>query len=363
MMRIRKMISAGIILLCSAAAFAAAAYQRDVCKQAVQPVETACMITEPKMGDAKIMKDKMVSGTDGHMIIFNFDGSVFREYPDIPLNWLYVYEQENLIAAGNGKNEIRLLVLNDDWTVKTDKELSIEKSDEVLKIDPTIIKAGDTYMLTYIDIVGSVNNGDPDAENGIYTVRCMRSEDCLHWTKLTDILSCQNNIEDADMIYTAQGELCYFFEKEQYDKGPSSIHVIVSKDHGVTWGDEAELVPAVADNELASVNARDDGYEMYYSSDRDLPGMSYEGAKIYKAVFDSSFVLEHEDVVDINEDKGILLYDTKKMEDGLYILYVQNYSTENNLVLKKLQLTDGLEKEYLYLNRRSPIIRERKGKE
>ena len=330
------MISAGIILLCSAAACAASAYDRNTKRLTDQPVTDICIITEPKMGDAKIMKNKVVSGTDGHMIIFNFDGTVFREYPDISLNWLYVYEQENLVAAGSGKNEIRLLVLNDDWTVKTDIEINMEKSEGMLKIDPTIIKAGNNYILTYIDIAGRVNNEIPDAENGTYTVKCMRSEDCLHWTALTDIISCQNNLEDADMIYTAQGVLYYFFEKEQYDKGPSAIHVIASKDYGLTWGNEMELIPAAADNELASVYVLNDGYEMYYSSDRDSPGMSYEGAKIYKAVFDSSFALQHVDVVDANEDKGILLYDTKKMKDGWYCLYAQNYMTENNLVLKKL---------------------------
>lgn len=314
-MRVGKISSAGIvftvIFLFYSSAFFSQCNKKNSESLSDLPVTATYVITEPKMGDAKLMSDKIVAGTDGHMIVFQNDGSIFREYPGISLYWLYVYEQEHMIVAAGDGNEVRLIQMNDDWTVRTNQVVNIKESNrkEVLKIDPTIVKAEDTYILTYTQIEGTVNNADRDAENGVYTVKCMRSEDALHWTETTDIVTHKNNIEDGDMVYAEQsGELYYFFEKELYDRGPSSICVIISKDGGLTWGDEIELLPAEADHELASAYVTDTGFCIYYSSDCERAGTSYEGAKIYKAIFDEDFSPEEMRLADIEEKKGILLY-------------------------------------------------------
>ena len=344
MKAMKKISSAGIvaamiIVFYVYASFLSTAHKQDAGKQLDLQVTASCVITEPKMGDAKLISDKIVSGTDGHMIVFQENGSVFREYPDIPLYWLYVYENERMVVAAGGENELRLVQMNDDWTVKSNQAINIRggvTAKEALKIDPTIVKAGDVYVLTYTQIEGTVNNADADAENGVYTVKCMRSEDAVHWTQTADIVTYKNNIEDGDMVYVEQsGELYYFFEKELYDKGPSSICVIRSKNGGLTWENEMELLPADADQELAAAYAADHGFCIYYSSDCEQTGASYEGAKIYRAVFDEDFSLKEVRWVDIEEKKGILLYDVRGSENGVCYLYVQNYLTENDLVLKK----------------------------
>lgn len=291
------------------------------------------VITAPKMGDAKLIKDKIISGTDGHMIIFNQDGTVFREYVDIPLNWLSIYEPENLVISASWGKGLRLVELNDDWMVKRNEAIPKCSKIGTQMIDPTLIKANDTYILTCVEIEGNINNGDAGAKNGVYTVKCMKSNNLSDWEMATDILSYQKNIEDADMIFQ-DGTLYYFFEKEEYDKGPSSINVAMSKDYGRSWQDETQLLAASADHELASVATVKDGYILYYSSDQESVGASYDGAKIYQASFTMDFETKRIHPVDIGEAKGILLYDTKRVPDGIYYLYARNYCKENDLVWK-----------------------------
>ena len=294
------------------------------------------VITTPKMGDAKLMKDKVISGTDGHMILFDQDGTIFREYADIPLNWLCAYETENLVVFSSWEKKLSLVAFDDNWTVKRNETIPTHNKSGTLMIDPTLIKADDTYILTWVEIEGNINNGDAEAENGIYTVKCMKSKNLSDWKAAADILSYQKNIEDADMMFL-DGTLYYFFEKEEYDKGPSSINVIMSRDYGRSWQDETTLLAPVADHELASVEAEKDGVVLYYSSDADSPGTSYTGAKIYQSFFTNDFKSKDNRVMDIGEDKGILLYDTKKAAEGRYYLYARDYCKDNDLVwtLKK----------------------------
>ncbi len=167
------------------------------------------VITTPKMGDAKLMKDKVISGTDGHMILFDQDGTIFREYADIPLNWLCAYETENLVVFSSWEKKLSLVAFDDNWTVKRNETIPTHNKSGTLMIDPTLIKADDTYILTWVEIEGNINNGDAEAENGIYTVKCMKSKNLSDWKAAADILSYQKNIEDADMMFL-DGTLYYF---------------------------------------------------------------------------------------------------------------------------------------------------------
>ncbi len=327
--RYRIVFGLGIFCVLAAALYTACKRPLDVWSCDIGSEST--VMTTPKTGDAKFMKDKILSGADGHMILFDQDGTVYREFADIPLNWLSVYEPENLVVAASWKKELRLVALNDDWTVKRNEIIPVPRKADTLMIDPTLIKVKRTYILTWVEIDGSINNGDAQAQNGIYTVKCMKSKNLSDWKAAPDILSYQKNIEDADMIFKNK-TLYYFFEKEEYDKGPSSINVMMSKDYGRSWHSETELLAPVADHELASIEAKKNRFVLYYSSDADSPGTSYTGAKIYQASFARDFKRKDNRRVDIGEDKGILLYDTKKAADGRYYLYARDYCKENDLV-------------------------------
>ncbi|MDE7311296.1 MAG: hypothetical protein K2N87_06705 [Eubacterium sp.] len=330
----RRRICSGIVFLCMLAVvlLSACGMQPGAPQKYTGRGYKRTVITTPKMGDAKLIKDKIISGSDGHMILLNQDGTIFREYADIPLNWLYVYEPENLVVAGSWGNEPHLVALDDDWTVNRNEAIPMRSKTGTQMIDPTLVKANGTYILTCVEIEGSINNGDAGAENGTYTVKCMKSENLSDWEMAADILSYPNNIEDGDMIFQ-NGTLYYFYEKEEFDKGPSSINVAISKDYGMSWQDEAQLLAADADHELASVEPGKDGYVVYYSSDEDSAGASYDGAKAYRASFTEDFQAEDICEVDLGEDGGILLYDTKQARDGMYYLYARNYCKENDLVL------------------------------
>ena len=45
--------------------------------------ETLAVISSKKTGDSKLWKDKIISSTSGHLILFDFNGSIVREYLDL----------------------------------------------------------------------------------------------------------------------------------------------------------------------------------------------------------------------------------------------------------------------------------------
>lgn len=48
-------------------------------------------------------------------------------------------------------------------------------------------------------IKGTVNQSDPNAENGYYTIDYF-SEDLKNWTHISDIAAAENNLEDVDIM-------------------------------------------------------------------------------------------------------------------------------------------------------------------
>lgn len=202
-------------------------------------------------------------------------------------------------------------------------------------IDPTLTQTDGKWLMTVTEVEGTVNNADPASPNGTYTVHCYESYDSVTWTKLPDLISRQNNIEDGDLI-VKDDILYYFFEQEEYDKGPSSIRVISSCDQGKTWENETELIPPDYDTELSSVFPVSNGWLLYYSNDQKYPGESYNGASVYTAALDPAFSpLSTELPVDLQEEGGILLYEVQKKNGKNYFLYAKNYLTDNHLILKQ----------------------------
>ena len=173
-----------VCLICLLSACSANTNNKSVKEEQPSSIETLCTITTPKMGDSKLFFDKILASTDGHLILFNFDGSIFKEFTNIPTNWIYPCESEHFVIAGNFNNEIRMVQFNEDYSVKSDKVLFRSSN---LMIDPVILKADGKYLLTYTEIEGNVNNGDPSVENGVYMVRCYESQDLETWNKVSDM--------------------------------------------------------------------------------------------------------------------------------------------------------------------------------
>ena len=200
---------------------------------------------------------------------------------------------------------------------------------------PTIIKMqSGKWILTYIEIDGNINNADENEENGLYTVQVYGSDDLNHWDKISEIVSEHRNIEDGDMI-EYDGRLFYLYEKESFDKKPSEICIKHSEDEGRTWSKEEIIINEIADNEIASAWIEDECLILYYSSDMENVGESYNGAKVYKAQFNLVYSDSKTFIpVDIQENEGVLLYDVYKYNTENKYLYSRNYLTENILVLR-----------------------------
>lgn len=68
--------------------------------------ETLAVISSKKTGDSKLWKDKIISSTSGHLILFDFNGSIVREYLDLEADWIYPLENSDFIIGGNFNNEV-----------------------------------------------------------------------------------------------------------------------------------------------------------------------------------------------------------------------------------------------------------------
>ncbi len=108
-----------------------------------------------------------------------------------------------------------------------------------------------------------------------------------------------------------------------------------SADAGITWSEEQILIENIADNEMACILPRYEGWRLYYSSDYACAGESYNGASAYFAEFDADFqTLNTYQKVDMRENEGVRLYEVKESADRLYFMISHNYSTDKDFVLR-----------------------------
>lgn len=291
--------------------------------------------------DAKFLGDRIITSVDEGIRILDLSGQTVASYDGLSGSWIYAAEEEQpekepdwIVAYSNHANETHILRIskeNDqDFTDSTVLET------DTLAIDPILIKAGDEWLLTHTTIEGTINNPDPEGENGIYTVKLYRSEDLENWTFVTDIISRQRNLEDGDLRYI-DGILYYFFEMEQYDKGPSAICVMTSEDGGMTWSDPKELLPAAADNEMAECDPTKAGWRLYVSSDYACVGESYQGASVYYADYTPDFepVSTYQRSA-MPDNESVRLYEVKEIDGKLCFLYARNFLTDCDLLLRTL---------------------------
>lgn len=293
--------------------------------------------------DAKFLEEHIITSVDEGIQILDFEGNVVKRHDGLSASWLYVQEGEAgqapdcpVIAYSNHENETHILKLaaSKDFEILEDRTVL---TTDTLAIDPILLTDGDAWYLTHTLIEGTINNPDPDGENGTYTVRLYRSENLEDWEYVTDIISRKNNLEDGD-IRCVDGTLCYFFEMEQYDKGPSAICVMSSEDGGETWSEPQELLPAAADNEMASCEPTEDGWRLYVSSDYACVGESYQGASVYYADYTRDFqpVCTYE-LSAVPDNQAVRLYEMKEIGGRLHFLFARNFLTDCDLLLRTLE--------------------------
>ena len=285
--------------------------------------------------DAKFYNDHIITSVDEGVYMLDFQGKVVRSYDGLKASWMYAYPEEGLVVYSNHDNETHLLKLDEEMNMVEDEVIL---RTDLLAIDPTICKIGDTYLVTHTTIDGTINNPDPQGENGIYTLQLYASNDLKTFEYRGAIVSEKHDIEDIDMV-VHEGKLYCIYEKENYDKGPSKICMRFSDDQGNNWSEENILIENGGDNELSCLVKEYDGWRLFYSSDFENPGTSYNGASAYSAYFDADFLHmpELDEKAAMKDNAGIRLYEVKMLNDRLYFMFAKNYMTDKDFVLRSIE--------------------------
>lgn len=284
--------------------------------------------------DAKFYNDHIITSVNEGVYMLDFEGKEVKAYEGLKASWMYAYAEDGLVIYSNHNRETHLLKLDENMDMISDEVIL---TTDLLAIDPTICKVEDTYLLTHTLIDGTVNNPNPNGENGIYTLQLYASKDLKNFEHRTIIVSEKHDIEDIDMVYH-DGRLHCIYEKENYDKGPSKICMRVSDDAGYSWSEEKVLIENGADNEMACMVKEYDGWKLFYSSDKERQGESYHGASAYSAYFDADFqhIAEYDEKIDMKDNLSVRLYEIKQTEEKLYLMYAHDYLTDKNFVLKSI---------------------------
>lgn len=293
--------------------------------------------------DAKFLGEHIITSVDEGIRVLDLEGNIVCQYDGLNASWLYVQEEDGgfedragayVVAYSNHANETHILRLTDEEGMPDDR---LALKTDTLAIDPILIKKGDVWLLAHTCIEGTINNPDPQGENGTYTVKLYRSEDLEQWDYVTDIISRKQNVEDGD-FRCVDGTLYYFFEMEQYDKGPSAICVMSSEDDGGTWSGPFKLLPDVADNEMASCEPTEEGWRLYVSSDYACVGESYQGASVYYADYTRDFqpICTYR-LSAMPDNESVRLYEVKETGGQLRFLFARNFLTDCDLLLRTLE--------------------------
>lgn len=298
--------------------------------------QTIFQIDKLCSGDAKLADNNTVVTSVGSKLTFIINGEIVKQYDDIHVNWLDIISEERLIVYSNWDKQAGVLKYDEDFNiVSNDICFEIQVN---LGIDPSLCKVGNVYYITVTHITGTINNGDINGENGKYTISLYKSKNLKEWEKVSDVITMNNNLEDIDLNYF-DGKLYLTYEKEQCDKGSSSINLLISDDGGLTFGENITLVEENADNEPAGIFYDDETYYLFYSSDIENKGGTYEKSNMYMQSYNSDFTSKDEPVkLECIYGTGTLFYDMLWEKDNLYCLFAGNYLTQNNLVLEKLYL-------------------------
>lgn len=281
--------------------------------------------------DAKFFNDNIITTIDSKLVLLDLEGNLICK-SDIDANWVNCIAKEDLIIYSNGQNLTGIAYVDNNNQLIPYK--NIIKSDN-LQIDPAIINVNGTYFATMTEIEGNVNNENPETENGIYTIHLYKSENLSDWTFVSDIVREQRNLEDVDLFFD-NNSLYIIYERERTDKGESEICMSKSTDSsGTVWDKPKTLIPSDCDHEPATIIKTKNGYNIFYSCDKNNPKQSYMGAEIFYAEFDRNFNIINKDIKISTETlTGILLYDVMLKDNKYYFLFAENYLTDCNLKIE-----------------------------
>ncbi len=288
--------------------------------------------------DGSAYEPWIITSVKEELCALDFSGKTAETFPGLNASWLYTApmpEGGAAVAYSNHDNETHILCCPDISAGSWNDQL-VGKTD-TLAIDPILVQVDSGWLLSHTLIDGTINNPDPDGDNGTYTVKLYRTDSLSSgtWEFVTDVITHRQNLEDGDMVYPGDGCLYYFFEMEQYDKGPSQVCVMISEDEGQTWSEPKELLPAVADNEMAVCERTETGWRLYYSSDKACVGESYQGASAYYADYDFDFrPLKTYQLLDMKDNKSVRLYDVAFWDGKYYFLFNRNFLTDCDLLLR-----------------------------
>lgn len=283
--------------------------------------------------DAKLAyKGYVVTSKSDHLYLVNtYTGESTETF--IRSNWVDSMLEENVIVYSSIDHKTGICRFNPDTTKIESNYLIL--NDGAMRIDPSLVKLGDTYFLSSTRIEGTVNRADYEEENGIYTIELYASTDLENWSFVTAIYSKDQNLEDVE-LNADDGVLRIIFEQESVDKGPSSIHCIESPDQGQTWINDTVLINNGADNEPASFYISDNEFWLFYSSDIKQPGTSYEGSQAFLARYTLDYDLDKITPLKTNYDSQVLLYQAIVENGTATLLYAHDYLGEDDLCLENM---------------------------
>ena len=297
-------------------------------------------------GDAKLIREDYLLTTINRKLV-GIDLSTGKVSDlGISCDWLSVIPEDGVILYSNADCELGACVL-DSYNKISQNNILFTNTEADYMIDPAIEKAGGSYYISMTFVDGRLNNANAKRANGQYTIRFYKSDDLKKLTYLSDVVSANRNLEDIKLTVTNE-KMYMFFEKETLDQGSSAIQMAVSEDMGRHWNSPVTVLPSDADQEPAGLLRTDDGWQLYYSSDVDNPGESYNGACAYRTHLDRDMgvVSKNErlelatpDESDPETDQkgGILLYDVQKFGSCIYFVYSEDHLSSDNLCVSVLE--------------------------
>lgn len=294
-------------------------------------------LQELRSGDAKLYDKGVITSVNGLLTFIDFEGKIIKQHKEINVSWLDVCD-DSMIVYGNRNKEIGICRFDDECNIVFNK--IILNIQETLGIDPAICKIEDEYYITVTHITGNVNNGDIQADNGMYSVRLYKSQNLKSWDFVSEVMACNCNLEDIDLNYY-DNKLILTYEKEEYDKLDSTICIVYSKDKGKSWTESKVLVEGEGDNEPASFIETSSGYCLFYSSDIEEIGGTYETAKVYIKEFDQKMNERGKAMkLPLINQNGNLLYDVNFQGERMYFLFTEKYISQSNLILECIRANE-----------------------
>lgn len=297
-------------------------------------IQKVTVVEDLYCDDSKFYGDAIISSENYKLAVIGLEGQNIRVYEEIDANWIDGIAEEGIIVYGNINQELGIVRLDENYNLLS---RNVVMQSEHLLIDPSVTKWKDSYYMTVTEIEGIPNNGDVNSENGHYTIRFYQSDDLLEWKPVSEVVSCNHNLEDVE-LFVEDGIFHVIYEKETLDGADSWVMLQKSKDsEGKEWEEPIVLLENTCDNEPACMEKkRFGGYRLYYSCDKDKPGQSYMGAKMYYAEYDHKFRVKRKDVeIPSHTEDGILLYDVKEKDGVQRFLFCKNYYTDHSLVIEE----------------------------